>query len=205
MKKYKQYIAISVFVIMGCKNELVVEKIPSQDIRNFCSYTLNGIEKRISNKDSISISSSMYLTNGGLGGRSSQCPILRVYGLSFTTQNFRNTKGKIDYDESISFDEFSSELALKQVNKFGKCSDINTFKLSLLHFEHPDVIYQPFEVDTFSLNNMKIVKIDTISKYIEGEFNLTFNKTKEAQKDKYFNIFPNRYEFRNGRFSVYYK
>lgn len=205
MKKYKQYFIIFAFVIMGCKNEFVEEKEPFQDVRNFCSYTVNGFEKRLYNKDSISISASKYLTNGGLGGRSSQCPITRVFGLSFTTQNFRNIKGKIDYDESISLDEFSPDLILKQINMEGKCSNVNTFKLSLLHFEYPDVFYKPFEVDSLSINSMKIIKIDTVSKHIEGEFNLTFNKTKEAQKDKYFNFFPNRYEFRNGRFSVYYK
>jgi hypothetical protein len=203
MKKYKQYFIIVAFVIMGCKNELVEEKEPLQDIRNFCSYTVNGIEKRLYNKDSTSIYGNSFINNGQY--QIEKCPNIRLYNLTIYNQNFRNAKAKIDYIESFNLYYFTEESAVRNIRKKGDCNLYKTFDSSILHFEYPDVIYQPFEVDTLSMNSMKVIKIDTVSKYIEGEFNLTFNKTKEAQKDKYFNVFPNRYEFRNGRFSVYYK
>jgi hypothetical protein len=62
-----------------------------------------------------------------------------------------------------------------------------------------------YKVDEKGVNDLTITSYDTLSGKMTGEFNLTFDKVYRNIREKYYESLPQKLEYRNGKFTVFFK
>jgi hypothetical protein len=62
-----------------------------------------------------------------------------------------------------------------------------------------------YKADEKGINDLTITSYDTLSGKMTGEFNLTFDKVYRNIREKYYESLPQKLEYRNGKFTVFFK
>ncbi len=68
-----------------------------------------------------------------------------------------------------------------------------------------DYFAMNYKADIQGINDLIITSYDTLSGKMTGEFNLTFDKVYRNIREKYYESLPQKLEYRNAKFTVFFK
>jgi hypothetical protein len=218
MKKvffFSIFVGLVVYVIACKNNEIDPNKKTnkSYDPRNKVSVDVNG---KVDTNFFISWGKSKYT----LTGLYDTIPFPRYYSCPNEKERFTIFFTKvlgIDFEEYFTIDYFYPFVNTKQ--KYKKSQSFNTAVLSpkvaceydstfyifsSTQFDY-DIFGESYELNEVGKNDLIITSYDTLSGKMTGEFNLTFDKVYRNIRDKYYESLPQKLEYRNGKFTVFFK
>ncbi len=181
----KKLIIILFAIIISCKNEEVEIDITE---KSEFSFNLNGVDC----SDSFKSKWFEFMKNSN---QDRSCK--NNYGLSMNILSKRSSY----FRQSINIMDLPFKVgAFKPIQLLtGQVCDSDNFR-SFIYEIDDDVILAEYRIDeTVSDNIVMITKIDSVNKFVEGNFNLKFKK--KAGWEEFVDVL----EFKNGYFKAYYK
>jgi hypothetical protein len=126
-------------------------------------------------------------------------------------------KLNLELEEGLSFRNFFPFINVKQRYKDGLillpqitpkniCDYDTTFSTNyIVDLGMIDYVEVNYKVDEKGVNDLTITSYDALSGKMTGEFNLTFDKIYRNIREKYYESLPQKLEYRNGKFTVFFK